>query len=425
MHDGRYSAKAIGGYSGDFQKNIDENKKIKEIYKKIKTGTATYKDANEFAIEAGEILAGAFEKHISSDALPNGKLYYNIADRVIRPMLENNYEIVADASMGVQSAINERAGIGIKAIKPKINEDKVQGIIDIVSGKEEYAAIDYMLGEPIINFTQSVVDEAVRVNADFQYYAGLNPKIIRTSTGKCCEWCDKLAGVYDYDDVSDTGNPVFRRHQHCKCLVEYDIGRKERQNVHTKKWTDESERNKRIEKSEILKKENLDGMKLEELREVARKTAIEYYKSGISGISFGGADVEKVASTLAAKGNRSSLKKDIISMRKKLSNKENDAIIKVSKKIEGHAGTPKKSMPGNVIDHVGKTGTVETRTFYGDDGLKLKDITTHAHNNPRRHPYGEHGEHAHDYTWDESERLKEKITRELTEQERKENRDIL
>ena len=52
-----------------------------------------------------------------------------------------------------------------------------------------------MLREPIINFTQAIVDDAVRANADFQSKAGLNPKIVRTSTRKCCAWCNSLAGV--------------------------------------------------------------------------------------------------------------------------------------------------------------------------------------------------------------------------------------
>ncbi len=39
---------------------------------------ATYKTADEFAIEIGEILSG-FRASISADKLPNGKMYYNIA----------------------------------------------------------------------------------------------------------------------------------------------------------------------------------------------------------------------------------------------------------------------------------------------------------------------------------------------------------
>lgn len=237
----------------DFKNKFDNSKIIRELYRKVEQGNATYKEANEFAIEVGELLSGSFKKNLSSSVLPDGRMYYNIADRIIRDTLGNNYELVADISTKVQEILNKKAGIGIKAIKPKINEDKVRGIVDIVSGKEKYDEIAYMLGEPVINFSQSVVNDAVRENADFQYKAGLSPKIIRTSTGKCCEWCDKLAGIYDYEAVSDTGNNVFRRHKYCRCLVEYAPGDGKRQNVHTKQWRKETKR--RIENSLTQSKE--------------------------------------------------------------------------------------------------------------------------------------------------------------------------
>ena len=237
----------------DFKNKFDNSKIIRELYRKVEQGNATYKEANEFAIEVGELLSGSFKKNLSSSVLPNGRMYYNVADRIIRDTLGNNYELVADISAKIQEILNKKAGIGIKAIKPKINEDKVRGIVDIVSGKEKYDDIAYMLGEPVVNFSQSVVNDAVRENADFQYKAGLSPKIIRTSTGKCCEWCDKLAGIYDYEAVSDTGNNVFRRHKYCRCLVEYAPGDGQRQNVHTKQWRKETKR--RIENSFTQSKE--------------------------------------------------------------------------------------------------------------------------------------------------------------------------
>nr|DAZ46444.1 MAG TPA: hypothetical protein [Caudoviricetes sp.] len=41
------------------------------------------------------------------------------------------------------------------------------------------------------------------------------------------------------------------------------------------------------------------------------------------------------------------------------------------------------------------------------------------------HPYGKHGEHAHDYEWDETGKLKSRTIREITEEERKECGDFL
>ena len=48
------------------------------------------------------------------------------------------------------------------------------------------------------NLSMSTVDDTIRANADFHYESGLNPKIVRTSAGRCCEWCSNLAGEYDY-----------------------------------------------------------------------------------------------------------------------------------------------------------------------------------------------------------------------------------
>lgn len=219
----------------EFDRKISDSKRLSTLSEKLAKGIVTYREAHEFAIESGKILSQTFQNNLSSSVLPNGKLYYNIADRILRPMMGELYEGVADYSKEVQTVMNKQQNIGIKAIKSELNEDKVQGIIDITSGKEHFDDIEYMLGEPLINFAQTIVDDTVRANADFQYKSGLRPKIIRTSTGKCCKWCDNLAGVYDYEDVSDTGNDVFRRHKHCRCLVEYDAGDRKRANVHTKK----------------------------------------------------------------------------------------------------------------------------------------------------------------------------------------------
>ena len=109
---------------------------------------------------------------------------------------------------------------------------------------------------------------------------------------------------------------------------------------------------------------------------------------------------------------------------KTVDNSAKSDIIKVDRVMTGHSGAPKKAEPNSIIDH--KTnGKTDVRAFYSEKGLKIKDINTNSHGNPKRHPYGKNGEHAHDYEWDNKNRLKNRTTRELTEKERKENADIL
>ena len=88
-----------------FEKKLKKSETIKAFREKVKKKTATYKDANDFAIETGELLADAFQSNLSKEILPDGKMYYNIADRVIRERLEHNYDITAEAAVEAAAAV--------------------------------------------------------------------------------------------------------------------------------------------------------------------------------------------------------------------------------------------------------------------------------------------------------------------------------
>lgn len=217
----------------DFTHRIQRNRKILSLYEAIQKGAATYQDVDVYAYEIGEALSQAFGKCLSSATLPDGRMYYNIAERVLRPLLEEDYTIVADAVRMVQTALNEKAGIGIKAQSASVNKDRIDGIINKVSNAEVFDDVAWVLDEPVKNFSMNVVDETLKRNVDFQGRSGLTPRIIRRAERKCCEWCSQLAGEYDYPDVPDE---VYQRHERCRCTVEYDPGSGKRQNVWTKKW---------------------------------------------------------------------------------------------------------------------------------------------------------------------------------------------
>lgn len=241
----------------EFQKQFGSNEKILAWYRQFEAGTATYEEVHDFAIETGRILAEVFRQNVSSAVLPDGRMYYNIAERIISDTLGHNHELVSDAAIQVQNTLNKAAGIGLKAVRPELNRDRINGIINRVSSELNYDDIKWMLYEPVVNFTQSVVDDAVRANAEFQYRAGLSPKIVRTSTGRCCEWCSSLVGTYEYSEVMDTGNNVYRRHERCKCKVMYYPGNGTRQDVHTKRWSPDAE----PAKIKVRKRTGIDALK--------------------------------------------------------------------------------------------------------------------------------------------------------------------
>lgn len=226
----------------EFSNEISKSNVIKSLFEKISNGSATYAEAHEYAIEVGRILATAYKNNISSSVLPDGKMYYNIAKRVIEPTMKVNYELVANVAEHVQNSLNKKANIGIKAIKPQLNQDKIDGIVSRLASEDTYDDVAWILDEPIKTFTQSIVDDAIKANASFQYQSGMKPKIIRTVAGNCCKWCQQVAGKYDYPDVPED---VYRRHNRCRCIVEYFPGNGKVQNVHSKKIRDETEIEKR------------------------------------------------------------------------------------------------------------------------------------------------------------------------------------
>ena len=97
--------------------------------------------------------------------------------------------------------------------------------------------------------------------------------------------------------------------------------------------------------------------------------------------------------------------------------------IKPDKIVAGHDRTPCKTEPLSIIDHKDYRELVDKRIFYDENGRPYFEINTTNHGNPKNHPFGEHGEHAHDIEW--SNGKANRATRELTPQERKDNGDIL
>ena len=211
-----------------------------------------YPAAEDFAEEVGAALAEAFRRNLDPADLPEGKLFWNIADRVVRPMLEQDHQIVSDAAAAVQEALNRAAGIGLKVQRAPLNQNWISGILNRLVSSEHFEDIAWILDEPVKTFSRSVVDETIKKNAEFHSRAGMTPRIIRKAESRCCEWCARLAGVYEYPNVPDE---VYQRHKCCRCIVDYDPGQgKKVQNVHTKQWKSQKE-------SDKIKKRKVVGIK--------------------------------------------------------------------------------------------------------------------------------------------------------------------
>lgn len=226
--------------SNAFKEKYDKNRNIAEIIKKAENGTATYVDSHVFAKTVGEIWADTYSECVSADVLPDGKMYYNIASRLIQGPLKKDYDLISGITKQVQENLNKKANIGLKAIVPPINQNRIDGIIDRLSDAEKFDDIAWILKSPVVNFSQNVVDEFIKVNAEAQHNAGLHPKIVRRMNRPCCQWCANLAGSWNYPEDAPEG--LYQRHENCDCVVEFDPGDGKRQDVWSKDWRQKTKR---------------------------------------------------------------------------------------------------------------------------------------------------------------------------------------
>lgn len=202
----------------------------------------TYTAAAEYAERVGAALAEALRRNLTADALPDGRLYWNLADRVVRPLLEDAYARITDIAAAVQQTLNQQAGFGLAPQRTVPDPDRVDGLLNKLSQAEHFEDVQWVLDEPVCTFSRMAVDDTLKANVEFQGKAGLRPRVVRIAESGCCKWCASLAGSYDYPQVP---RDVYRRHERCRCRVEYDPGEGRRQNVWDKHWVDDEDIQKR------------------------------------------------------------------------------------------------------------------------------------------------------------------------------------
>lgn len=266
-----------------FDKGFKQSDKIKKALEVLKENKATFKNANDLAMEVGNILSDVFKDTINSDMLYNKKMYQKMAEKLVNSSLKKAHEVISDYSTSVMENLNKVSKVSGGVVTPPFNQNKANGIVTRLV-RDDFEKVRWILDAPVKTFCQSVVDDTVKVNVKHHARLGLKPVVKRISSGNCCDWCNKIAGVYDYPDVP---KDVYRRHSNCDCVVEYFPGDGKKQNVWTKKYTKQekrrniqnkkltkAEKNAKIEKRVKLSKEN--SSKISDVRKQCLKKDIHY-----------------------------------------------------------------------------------------------------------------------------------------------------
>ena len=217
----------------------DNAKYISKILKKVENGTATLDDLNKFSQGVGSRLATIINNNLTEDILPDGKMYYNIANTVLENTLKDNYALVNSVATQVQKQIDVEQGLNINPVQAKFPSERVHGIVNGAADlTTTLDVIKRRIKGAVPNVTASFADDFIAANAELKAKAGLKTKVIRHDSFGCCPWCKAVAGSYDYSSMPAD---IFKRHANCNCIVTY-VTEKGMQNVWNKhKWVPSEE----------------------------------------------------------------------------------------------------------------------------------------------------------------------------------------
>ena len=152
---------------------VASDRKLKRIRARLRDGTS-YFDANDYAVRLGELLSKAIND--STDGL--SFLSTEVAQELLEPLLTVDHDLIALAIEQIQTNMNTANGIGLAPMIPEANTNRIDGLIKkVASGDLEQTR--WVLGEPIINYSMSVVDEGIEANARATSKLGLKAYIIR------------------------------------------------------------------------------------------------------------------------------------------------------------------------------------------------------------------------------------------------------
>ncbi len=302
----------LANVSKRFNENIRSDRRIRQIAKRVRDGT-DYSDAQEYAERLGELLSEALLSETGTLSYMSGE----VARELLYPLLSEDHALECEAINTIQQNIYSQAGVGLNPVIPQLDTNRIDGLIDKISGYTEFADARWVLEEPIVNFTQAISDQAIRDNAKKSTDAGLQARIVRKAepagikTRKIgrktysykipCRWCSGLEGSWEYGDQPDD---AFRRHGFCRCSVTYTV-KKIAQDGWSKAVWNEDDANGRIEAiqnleqqrearkraDEIIRKEKtLALQKISETLGVNARSAVQIYRQHENTITSYGVD---------------------------------------------------------------------------------------------------------------------------------------
>lgn len=113
-----------------FSSLVSTDTVIRSFNSKLAKGTATQKDVFNYTERLGRHASKALTLCLTPDNLPDSRLYWNIATRTVKPLLQRVHSMINEAAISVQTAEDQRNGIGVKAMATAFPEERINDLLN-------------------------------------------------------------------------------------------------------------------------------------------------------------------------------------------------------------------------------------------------------------------------------------------------------
>lgn len=248
----------------EVRERIERDALLAKLRKKIDSGKADFNDTFLYSDRAGKLLGEIFSRR-----LPDIPLEEREARCV--ELLRDRYTDINALCDRVQKALDEAQGLHLAPQHAPFNGERAHQIgssLRDLSKPEE--TLQRRAESAPATATRAMHDDRMEAESKFRSRAGLKCWITRKTDGKCCEWCDKMAGRFEYGEEPDD---IYRRHDNCGCSVTFENGR-QRQDVWSKREWEAPEPGAGAGERVVLTKEQAEALQAKHGLTYRRKPAI-------------------------------------------------------------------------------------------------------------------------------------------------------
>lgn len=209
--------------AADYTKAVNNDQKIAELIKKIKSGKGDQNDVTLFSARLGRHAKESFEKYLVPTNLPNEQLYWNVAQETVKPIMENIHSDINTQAIIEQVFEDSKSGVKVNIIKG--SNSSIKNYMNKICTASEAGDLKGAIERYTEQATRQMYDSFQQTNADLRAKCGYEEYVYRKYDGKGlhgkndpCQFCLDRAGTFQYPDEAKAAE-VFARHPGCGCMI--------------------------------------------------------------------------------------------------------------------------------------------------------------------------------------------------------------